>query len=91
MLLYHLLISCEERVYTLLLKGQGVAQCYERPLWRATGDVDLFLSEGNYIQAKDLLVPMANYVDDEYSYTTLRMTINSIDVELHGNLRSAIL
>ena len=78
-------------VYSLLLKGQGVAQCYERPLWRATGDVDLFLSEGNYIQAKDLLVPMANYVDDEYSYTQhLGMTINSIDVELHGNLRSEL-
>ena len=78
-------------IYSLLLKGQGVAQCYERPLWRATGDVDLFLSEGNYIQAKDLLVPMANYVDDEYSYTQhLGMTINSIDVELHGNLRSEL-
>lgn len=22
-------------IYTLLVKGQGVAQCYERPLWRA--------------------------------------------------------
>ena len=28
-------------VYTLLVKGQGIAQCYERPLWRASGDVDL--------------------------------------------------
>ena len=32
-------------IYTLLLKGQGVAQCYERPLWRANGDVDFFLSD----------------------------------------------
>ena len=29
-------------IYTLLLKGQGIAQCYERPLWRTCGDVDFF-------------------------------------------------
>lgn len=38
----------KEGVYTLLLKGQGIAQCYERPLWRVSGDVDLFLSNDNY-------------------------------------------
>ena len=27
-------------IYTLLVKGQGIAQCYERPLWRSCGDVD---------------------------------------------------
>ena len=32
-------------VYTLLVKGQGLAQCYERPLWRTCGAVDLFLSK----------------------------------------------
>lgn len=41
-------------IYALLVKGQGVAQCYERPLWRACGDVDLLLSESNYIEAKNL-------------------------------------
>ena len=25
----------EADIYTLLVKGQGVAQCYERPLWRS--------------------------------------------------------
>lgn len=29
-------------VYTLLVKGQVVAQCYERPLWRCAGDIDPF-------------------------------------------------
>ena len=28
-------------IKALLVKGQGVAQCYKRPLWRACGDVDL--------------------------------------------------
>ncbi len=32
----------EAGIYTLLVKEQGVAQCYERPLWRACGDVDFF-------------------------------------------------
>ena len=37
-----------EDVYAILVKGQGVAQCYERPLWRASGDVNLYLSDSNY-------------------------------------------
>ena len=31
----------KEDVYCLLVKGQGVAQCYEKPLWRCAGDIDL--------------------------------------------------
>ena len=27
-------------IYSILVKGQGVAQCYEKPLWRPSGDVD---------------------------------------------------
>ena len=34
-------------VYTLLVKGQGVAQCYARPQWRSAGDVDFFLDADN--------------------------------------------
>lgn len=78
-------------IHTLLLKGQGVAQSYERPPWRTSGDIDLFLSEGNYLRAKDLLVPLASSVEDENNYTQhFGMTINSIEVELHGNLRSEL-
>ena len=36
-------------IYTLLLKGQGIAQCYERPLWRSCGDIDFFFSASKYI------------------------------------------
>ena len=28
-------------IIPVLVKGQGVGQCYERPQWRAAGDVDL--------------------------------------------------
>lgn len=42
-------------IYTVLVKGQGIAQCYERPLWRPSGDVDLLLSSEDYEKAKKLL------------------------------------
>lgn len=78
-------------IYVLLVKGQGIAQCYQRPLWRASGDIDLFLSDDNYLKAKELLVPLANSVEDENNYTQhLGMTINSMEVELHGSLRSEL-
>ena len=74
-------------IYTLLVKGQGVAQCYEKPLWRACGDVDLFLSEENYAKAKEMLVPLASSVEKEYEREKhLGMTINGWVVELHGRL-----
>lgn len=78
-------------IYTLLLKGQGVAQCYERPLWRSCGDVDFFLSEDNYIRAKDYLEPLASSVEPEGKYKKHQgMTIDPWVVELHGNLRCGL-
>lgn len=72
-------------IYTILVKGQGVAQCYERPLWRTPGDIDLFLSSSNYIKAKDYLVPLADHVDNEnQDEKHLGMIINDWAVELHG-------
>lgn len=56
----------ESGIYTLLVKGQGVAQCYERPLWRSCGDVDFFLDDENYERAKAFLKPLAASVEDEY-------------------------
>ena len=74
-------------IYTLLLKGQGVAQCYKKPLYRTCGDVDLFLSEDNYGKAKDFLIPRASEVDGEYvGIKHLGMTIDGWVVELHGSL-----
>ena len=75
-------------IYALLVKGQGVAQCYEKPLWRCSGDVDLFLSYDNYQKAKTLLIPLASEVETEYMEGKhLGMTIDGWVVELHGSLR----
>lgn len=75
-------------IYAILVKGQGVAQCYERPLWRASGDVDLLLSDKNYQKAKTLLLPQAEEVELEYStFKHLGMTMREgYVVELHGAL-----
>ncbi len=78
-------------IYTLLLKGQGVAQCYERSLWRACGDVDLFLSKENYDKAKKFLLPLSTTSEKEYKREQhLGMTIDNWVVELHGSLRCGL-
>lgn len=75
-------------INAFLVKGQGVAQCYEKPLWRSCGDVDLLLDDYNYKRAKDYLVPLASTVDTEYDgFKHLGMTIDGWVVELHGTLR----
>ena len=75
-------------IYALLVKGQGIAQCTEKPLWRCSGDVDLFLSDDDYQKAKTLLIPLASEVETEYEgISHLGMTIDEWVVELHGSLR----
>ena len=81
----------EGDVYALLVKGQGVAQCYERPYWRACGDIDLLLTEENYKRAKEILIPLASTVDPEDKVAKhLALTIESWMVELHGSLHSGL-
>ena len=76
-----------EDIYALLVKGQGIAQCYERPLWRSCGDVDFFLSADNYKKAKEFLAPLASSVDKENTRKKhIGMTIDPWVVELHGSL-----
>lgn len=78
-------------IYTLLVKGQGLAQLYNRPLWRANGDVDFFLSDDNYQKAKDYLQPLASSIEPEGIYKKhLGMTIEDWVVELHGRLRCGL-
>lgn len=83
---------CQEDVYALLIKGQGIAQCYERPLWRACGDVDLLLSDNNYEKAKTVLMPLSIDVEQEYKkFKHLGMTMKGgFVVELHGTLHSRL-
>lgn len=78
-------------VYCLLVKGQGVAQCYSRPLWRTAGDVDLLLSKENNEKAKRVLIPLSSKVDAEFDYSQhLALFIDGWEVELHGTLRCGL-
>ena len=78
-------------VYSLLLKGQGVAQSYEKPMWRPSGDIDFFLDKENYEKAINLLLPMATsskfggaYSKEFAIYTEQWM------IELHGTMRTCL-
>lgn len=81
----------EAGIAAVLVKGQGIAQCYARPLWRACGDVDLLLDAENYEKAKALLTPIATKVEKEGpSVKHLAMTLKPWEVELHGTLRGGV-
>lgn len=74
-------------IEVVLVKGQGVAQCYEKPLWRAAGDIDFILDEYNYQKAKAFLKPIAEHVSKENETNKHQaLTIKSFNVELHGRL-----
>ena len=78
-------------IYTLLVKGQGIAQCYEKPLWRSSGDVDLFLSHDNYEKAKKYLLPLSSGNKPERLYSKeMGMSIGPWYVEVHGTLRTGL-
>ena len=78
----------EKDIYALLVKGQGVAQCYERPLWRASGDVDLYLSRSNYEKAKVALRSYSRHIEEDINRLHCSITIKSWLVELHGKMHT---
>lgn len=81
----------ETGIKAVLLKGQGVAQCYAKPQWRLSGDVDLLFNEENYRKAKRLLLPMASESGKEFEYSQhLSLTIGAYIVELHGSQRCGL-
>ena len=72
-------------ISAVLVKGQGVAQYYERPLWRCCGDIDLLMDSENYERARVLLVPMADHVETEDKRKKhLGLYIGESLIELHG-------
>lgn len=73
-------------VYALMVKGQGVAQCYERPLWRSPGDVDFYLSDDNFQKAKAFFRPLVDSFDPDNEYSShINMRYDSWVVEIHAN------
>lgn len=78
-------------IYALLLKGQGIAQCYERPLWRAPGDVDLLLSDSNYEKANSFFQNIGVLTEPEERFSRhVAYSVEQWLVELHGSLRCGL-
>ena len=77
----------EAGIYTLVMKGQGVAQCYEKPLWRSSGDIDFLLSEENFIKAREYLRPLTKngFTPSLEEARHIGAQIGEWDIELHGN------
>ena len=69
----------------LLLKGQSVAQAYDKPLQRMSGDVDWYFNAEDYDKAYGLLQRRGQKIDyrrlDDLSYTS-----NGIIVEHHRDI-----
>ncbi|MBQ6437500.1 MAG: nucleotidyltransferase family protein [Bacteroidales bacterium] len=74
----------DKNIHPILVKGQGIAQCYEKPLWRACGDVDFLLGQDDYDKAKAFLAPRAESVEKE-SGKHQGMNIGLWTVEVHGD------
>lgn len=79
-------------IYALLVKGQGLAQCYEKPLWRSCGDIDLLLSLDNFEKASSELSKDIGKIEKE-SFINIKKKHREYQiakwiVELHGSMRT---
>lgn len=55
----------ENGFHPVLLKGQGVAQCYRNPLHRNSGDIDVYIGDADYAKANALLRKEATSESEE--------------------------
>lgn len=80
------------QIKALLVKGQGIAQCYERPYWRVSGDIDFLLDKENYERGKKFLSGIAQDVHKENDFDEhFSVILDGWDVELHGSQLGAFI
>ena len=78
-------------IYCVLVKGSGLAQCYDRPLWRACGDIDFFFSRSEYNRVVDFFKAISpDSIQDSHYTKSYGVLIDEWQVELHGTLRSGL-
>lgn len=73
-------------VYSVILKGQGVAQNYLNPESRACGDIDLYTGLGGYKKAYEIIETMqSKKAHNEAKECTHHMhtSLNGVEVEIH--------
>lgn len=76
----------EKGIQSVLIKGQGVAQCYKRPLWRSSGDIDLLLNEEDYEKSKIMLKDAVSNGGERIFDKHVGYWLGQWEVELHGAL-----
>lgn len=75
----------------LLVKGQGVGQCYARPQWRYSGDVDFVFTAAGFEKAKAFFRPLVEAFDPDNDYTRhISITLDSWAVELHADQHAGL-
>lgn len=75
-------------IHTVLVKGQGITQCYKRPLWRSCGDVDLYFNKNDFVKAREYLRPFAQKIDPDNNiaeHINMVMKDSGWAVEIHAN------
>lgn len=82
----------KEGIHSLLVKGAGLAQCYERPLWRSCGDIDFFFSQDEYDKAVDFFLNQENAKEVQNAHYTksFGVVIEPWFIEIHGTLRNGL-
>lgn len=81
----------DESLNVVLVKGQGIAQCYGRPLWRACGDIDLLVDGHAYARMSEILAARASQVEKEDEANMhFAMTVDGWEIELHGKLNNHV-
>lgn len=77
--------------HPLLIKGQGVAQCYERPLLRASGDIDYLSTGEDFERLAQYLLERSDSRDEQTIGSSHQVLIlGDFEVELHGNINMGL-
>lgn len=75
----------EDGIRSYVVKGQGIAQCYERPQWRMSGDIDFLFDEKNFSLAVDFFKKLSPQMSGDHHSRHIGLKLEDIDIELHRN------
>ncbi len=81
----------QDNLYSLLVKGVSLSQCYTRPLWRDSCDIDLFFARDNFTKAVEYFKKLSSDNTQDSKFTkSYTVVLGEWLVELHGTLRSGL-
>ena len=75
-----------EKIPSVLLKGQGVAQNYRKPTSRMCGDIDLYTGLGGYEQTCKIIEKLQGdrpHKEGEECDHHMHLSLNGVEVEVH--------